>query len=44
MNEDIFDELPIIGQLLVCTAIVMTVPIWFPFWVLDEIKKGKNNE
>jgi hypothetical protein len=44
MNENIFDQLPAIGQLLVCIAIVALVPIWFPFWVLDVIKNGKKNE
>lgn len=37
-----FSRLPVIGQLLLCVAIVITVPVWFPFWILDEIKKGKN--
>ena len=41
MNDNIYDKLPIVGQVLVCTAIVLLVPIWFPFWVLDELKKGK---
>ena len=40
MNEPIFEKLPVVGQVCVCVAIVMTVPIWFPFWILDELKKG----
>ena len=40
-NENIFDQLPAVGQLLMCVAIVMTVPLWFPFWILQGLKQDR---
>ena len=39
--NDLYDSLPVIGQISICIAIVMTVPLWFPFWVLQELKQGR---
>ena len=41
MNDNLYDSLPVIGQLTLCVAIVATVPIWFPFWILQELKQGR---
>ena len=39
--NDFYDSLPVIGQISICIAFVVTVPIWFPFWVLQELKQGR---
>ena len=41
MNDNLFDSLHPAGQLALCVAIVATVPIWFPFWILQELKQGR---
>jgi len=43
-NDNLFDGLPVIGQILMCSLMVLLVPLWFPFWILDELKKQRREK
>jgi len=40
-NDPIFDKLPVVGQILLCSCMVLLVPLWFPFWIYEELKKDR---
>jgi len=41
MNDPLFDKLPVVGQILLCSCMVLLVPLWFPFWIYEELKKDR---
>tara|TARA_R110000824_G_scaffold246723_1_gene435895 strand:- start:485 stop:610 length:126 start_codon:yes stop_codon:yes gene_type:complete len=41
MTEPLFERLGIGMQIAFLFGIILTVPLWFPLWILHELKKGK---
>ena len=41
LDDVLFDTLSPPRQVLLLVATVLLVPLWFPLWIIFEIKKGK---
>lgn len=40
MDEPLFDRLGTGMQCVFLVGIILTVPLWFPLWILNELKKA----